>query len=178
MTFPCLFSSRLSLREHFAKDANDYYYLLSNAEAIKYYGRNPIYNFLEAKVEIETLHTKYIESKLIKWAITINTNEIYIGSVGIKDYVNVHHRGTLSCIILPKYWHYGYASEALNIVIEFAFKTLNLNRLQVYVDPVNIRAITLFKNLGFNMEAILREYEFERDMFIDIAIFGLTKKDR
>ena len=176
MVFPNMSSIRLSLREHFYTDANDYYNLFSDESAVRYYGRNPIESLSEARSEISALHTKYLKSELIKWAVILDSESVYIGCVGIKDFINYHHCGTLSCIFSPKYWHCGYASEALKLVIRYAFEILKLNRIQVYVDPVNVRAMSLFKKLGFSCEAVLQEYEFERGCFIDIAILGLTKK--
>lgn len=175
MSFPNMSSIRLSLREHLDSDANDYYNLLSDESAVRYYGRNTIDSLSEAKSEISALHTKYLMSESIKWAVILDAKSVYIGSVGIKDFANQHHRGTLSCIFSPRYWHFGYASEALKLVIVYAFETLKLNRIQAYVDPINVRAMSLFKKLGFSCEAILHEYEFERGRFIDIAILGLTK---
>lgn len=176
MDFPVLSSSRLHLREHLLKDKSDYYELMSNSEAIRYYGRMPIIEVEEAVQEIKIMHDKYLHSQLVKWAVILKQSDTYIGSVGIKDYNNPHNRGTLSCIISPKYWNQGYAYEAISEVIKFAFCTLELNRLQVYVDPFNCKAMALFNKLGFSKEAILREYEFERGQFIDIAILGLIIK--
>ena len=164
MSFPNMSSIRLSLREHLDSDANDYYNLLSDESAVRYYGRNTIDSLSEAKSEISALHTKYLMSESIKWAVILDAKSIYIGSVGIKDFTNQHHRGTLSCIFSPRYWHFGYASEALKLVIVYAFETLKLNRIQAYVDPINVRAMSLFKKLGFSCEAILHEYEFERKL--------------
>lgn len=175
MDFPNLLSLRLCLREHSPNDKFVYYKLMSDTEAIRYYGRKPIEKFNEAGKELGIMHDSFLSSKLIKWAVTLKHGGTYIGSVGIKDFTNSHNRGTLSCIIYPIYWNKGYAHEALKEVIDYAFYTLNLNRLQVYVDPVNLRAMALFKKLGFLVEAVLHEYEFERGSFIDIAILGLIK---
>lgn len=175
MFFPTMQSTRVFLREHLDCDKVPYFQLLSNVEAIRYYGRAPINNIVEACAEINELHVKYINMEVIKWAITLNSTGQYIGSVGVKDFCNCHRRGTLSCILMPSFWHLGYAYEALKLVVHFAFETLSLNRLQVYVDPLNIKAVRLFEKLGFALEANLSEYELENMNYIDIAILGLIK---
>lgn len=176
MFFPELHTTRLFLREHTVNDVNVYYRLLSNLDAVRYYGRKPIRSIAEAENEINMMRQSFLSSKSIKWAIMSQINSQYIGCVGIKDFTNAHKRGTLSCIIHPSCWNSGYAHEALFNVIDYSFTTLALNRVQAFVDPQNIRAVSLFKSLGFTQEAILKEYEFEYNNYIDIAIFGMVKK--
>ena len=178
MDFPELSSSRLYLREHVDSDQKAYYDLLSNSQAIRYYGRFPIGSMEEAMREIQTLREKYTASTSIKWAIINKIDNQYIGCVGVKDFVNIHNRGTLSCILSPEYWGHGYGREALTTIIDYCFKKLSLNRLQAFVDPLNNQAMSLFGKLGFTNEAIFREYEYEHMKHIDIVIWGLIKKNK
>ncbi len=175
MNFPVLKSKRLYFREHNSCDQSPYYNLLSNKLAIRYYGRAPLNNKDEAAYEIQLLHDRFESSKSIKWAI-IRDNDTYIGSVGIKEFMNIHRRGTLSCILSPEHWGYGYGTEALTTIVNYCFEELCLNRLQAFVDPKNSQAMSLFRKLGFRMECILKEYEYERGKYIDLAIWGLIKE--
>ncbi len=175
MKFPYLISQRLYLREHISDDQNAYYNLLSNKKAVRYYGRNPLKNKDEALAEIEVLNSKFELYESIKWAIIQKQSSQYIGCVGVKEFTNPHKKGTLSCIIAPEFWGYGYAFEALSTIIKYCFDDLHLNRLQAFVDPKNLRAMLLFEKLGFKIEAIFKEYEFERNNYIDIAIWGRIK---
>lgn len=175
MEFPELTSKRLYFREHISSDQTAYYDLLSNKQAIRYYGRAPLKDIEEAVYEIELLHKKFESIEVIKWALLNKTDNRYIGSVGVKDFSTIHKRGTLSCVISPEYWGRGFATESLNTIIHYCFEELCLNRLQAFVDPKNTKAMSLFDKLGFKMEAIFKEYEYERKKHIDIAIWGLLK---
>ena len=155
MEFPNLTSLRLYLREHVASDQTAYYDLLSNKQAIRYYGRTPFKNIKEAADEIELLHKKFESIEVIKWALLKKDDNQYIGSVGIKNFSTLHRRGTLSCIITPKSWGAGYATEALSTIINYCFEELRLNRLQAFVDPQNVQAMSLFDKLGFHLEAAI-----------------------
>lgn len=176
MIFPNITSRRLCLREHVLDNQVDYYGLLSNVNAIKYYGRSVIEDIEHARREIEVLHQKFVAAEAIKWAVVRKSDECYLGSVGVKEYENIHQKGTLSCILSPEHWGCGYASEALKCVMQYCFEELNLIRLQAYVDPQNHRAMDLFCKLGFKLEAIFKEYEFENGQHIDIAIWGLINE--
>lgn len=173
MNFPVLTSSRLVLREHCLSDKNDYYRLYSNIEAIRYYGRLPINSIREAELEIKSWHTRFAKCETIKWAVEIINGKKFIGNVGIKDFTNCEHRGTISCIISPEAWGYGYAQEAIQSIMCYSFNVLKLHRLQALVDPKNERAMSLFRHLGFHLEAILRQYELENNAYIDIALWSI-----
>lgn len=52
----------------------------------------------------------------------------------------------------------GYMSEALALVIPFAFQHLGLHRLEAACIPNNIRSISLLEKAGFQQEGLLRSY--------------------
>lgn len=179
MRFPIITTPRLVLRAHTEEDQDEYLRLFSDKEALRYYGRmKAIGSLADARAEIIGLQNQFLSSQVTKWAVMIQENSQYIGCVGIKDYMNRHRRGTLSCIIAPEHWGQGYAQEALGSVIHYGFTELSLNRIQAFVDPKNHRAVNMFTRLGFNLEATLNEYEIECDNYINISIFGLINREQ
>lgn len=175
--FPTLKTTRLNLREHDASDVESYFEILSDGATVRYYGKLPLATVSEAVKEIELLQDQYKQGHLIKWAIEDMKSGKYLGSVGAFGLNNQHFRVTLSCIINPLYWGMGIAKEALMQVLDYLFTQSNINRVQVYVDPVNNRAVNLFNGLGFLREGLLREYEYEYGAPIDLIIMSLLKKE-
>jgi len=51
----------------------------------------------------------------------------------------------------------GYATEAARAVLQWAFVTLSLNRVQVEVDTRNAASAGVLEKLGFVREGTLRE---------------------
>lgn len=177
MKFPVLSTARLTLREHKLCDKEDYYKLMSNPVAVRYYGRQPLKVLSEVDKEFENIRHGFEKSEYIKWAVELNDAQRYIGSVGVWGLNNSHGRATISCIISPEYWNTGIGNEALNKMIKYLFEERYINRLQLYVDPANERAVALFHKIGFQTEGVLREYEYEYGAFIDIAIMSILRKD-
>lgn len=52
----------------------------------------------------------------------------------------------------------GYATEALQLVLQFAFKTLKLHRVEASIQPHNAPSIALVKRAGFTREGFSRRY--------------------
>lgn len=175
--FPVISSERLTLRSHQESDKKAYFDLMSNEEAMRFYGRVPMKEHTEVDIDFETIENGFRTSNFIKWAIELNSSHQLIGGVGAWGLQNPHNRATISCLLSPEFWKKGLACEALLKMVEYLFEALNKNRLHLYVDPVNTRAVNLFKRVGFKHEGILREYEYENGKFIDIAIMSFLKQD-
>lgn len=71
----------------------------------------------------------------------------------------------------------GYGSQALGMLLRFAFAELNLFRISADVPEYNEAAVTLLKKYGF-VEEIRRRQALERDgRRWDRLVFGLLKDD-
>ena len=68
-------------------------------------------------------------------------------------------------------------SEALTLIIDFAFEHSEVNRIEAFVEPPNQASRALLGKLGFRMEGTLREHEMCRGELIDIQVFSLLRKD-
>ena len=67
----------------------------------------------------------------------------------------------------------GYGSEAIFLLIDYAFNELNLHRIQLSVVSYNDRAIAAYKKLGFVSEGTYRQYGMRDGKFYDLHLMGL-----
>lgn len=68
----------------------------------------------------------------------------------------------------------GYARAAISAVLEHAFTTLGLNRLEAACQPENVASRTLLENVGFVNEGIARDYLFINGGWRDHLLFAIT----
>ncbi|VWB67210.1 GCN5 family acetyltransferase [Burkholderia territorii] len=68
-------------------------------------------------------------------------------------------------------------SEAAFALIEHAFGTLNLRRIEADIDPRNVASARLLERLGFVREGLLRDRWIVGDQVSDSALYGLLKSD-
>lgn len=71
----------------------------------------------------------------------------------------------------------GYGTEAIKILQEFAFKRLNLNKLQLEVREYNHRAIACYKKCGFVEEGRIRESFYIDGKYTDTLLMGVLKRE-
>lgn len=55
----------------------------------------------------------------------------------------------INCSILPSFWKKGYASEAIERVLQFVKEDLNINLAYTYLDPNNFAGSRTLQKLGF-----------------------------
>jgi len=55
-------------------------------------------------------------------------------------------------------WGRGYGTEALRLVLRYAFEELELNRVELNTDEENVRAIRSYEKCGFRREGLLRRH--------------------
>ncbi|OGQ46671.1 MAG: hypothetical protein A3H42_04230 [Deltaproteobacteria bacterium RIFCSPLOWO2_02_FULL_46_8] len=73
------------------------------------------------------------------------------------------------------YLSQGYGSEALGLLLRFAWDDLNLHRVYCYVFADNERAIKLYEKFGFLREGVMREAAFIDGEYKDIIIMGILR---
>ena len=71
----------------------------------------------------------------------------------------------------------GHGSLALQAIIEYAFKRLNLYRLEAEVIDGNLSSLKLVDKAGFTAEGRLREAKFVDGEYRDLLRFGLLRRE-
>ena len=56
----------------------------------------------------------------------------------------------------PEYWGRGYGSDALHLLVNYAFRELNVYKISLNVAQYNARAIRAFEKVGFTHEGAIR----------------------
>lgn len=84
--------------------------------------------------------------------------ETIIGTVCLYDISSSYSRAEIGYKFASAYHHKGYATEAVEKLIDIAFSDLNLHRLCAHVQDDNLPSIRLLAGLGFQEEGICRDY--------------------
>lgn len=69
----------------------------------------------------------------------------------------------------------GMGKDAARQVLQFAWQSLNLNRLQVSVFAGNERALRLYGALGFRREGVLRKAQYINGEWKNIVLMGALR---
>ncbi|MDL2229737.1 GNAT family N-acetyltransferase [Treponema sp. OttesenSCG-928-L16] len=117
--------------------------------------------------------------------IDSKSNEL-LGNCGLMDINHLNRSAEAGIFIGNKnYWNRGYGTEALSLLIDFAFKRLNLHNIMLRVYAFNERAIACYRKVGFKIigtrrEALQRDLKIHDIIYMDILpadFYGTAKKD-
>ena len=102
-----------------------------------------------------------------------STNEL-IGLAGIDDILWSSRVGGIFVAFGNRtHWGQGYGSEALQLLLTYAFSELNLYRLQVTIFSYNTRSIAMVEKCGFKQEGVYRQFVQRDGQRYDMFLFGL-----
>jgi RimJ/RimL family protein N-acetyltransferase len=91
-------------------------------------------------------------SKNHNYGIINLENDELIGNCGLMDIDNLNRTAEVGIFIGKKeYQNRGYGREALTLLIDFGFNTLNLKNIMLKVFSYNDRAIKCYENIGFKI---------------------------
>lgn len=101
-----------------------------------------------------------------------------IGLISLSDIDFVSGHGELGVMISDEaYRGQGMATEAITLLLDYAFGELRLHRVYVRVAPENDTSLRLFQKVGFVEEGRMREVMRRRDGYIDLLFFGLLENE-
>jgi RimJ/RimL family protein N-acetyltransferase len=71
----------------------------------------------------------------------------------------------------------GFGSAALDLLLDWAFRDLDLERIEMTALPENEHVPRIADKFGFTFEGRLRQRNYERGRRVDLLIWGLLKND-
>lgn len=124
---------------------------------------------------IENAHQDIYEAKQYRFVICAIDNSP-IGMIDIFDFNPQHNRVGIGILITPSFQGKGYASEALELVIEYAFTYLNVHQIFANITSENKKSIALFKKFNFKMVGVKKDWVFSNSTYKDEILYQLIKK--
>lgn len=147
--FPTLTTERLILRKISGDDDQAIYLQRSSAVVNKYIARVPVADINEAQAWIERINNNVNTGLSINWAITLKDSGTFIGLICLWNFSPNNTVAETGYELSPAYHGKGYMNEALQRVLDFGFKELNLTTIKAYTHRDNTNSLQLLKKNGF-----------------------------
>lgn len=170
-------TQRLVLRPIQQEDKNEIFKYRSDAETNKYQGWIPktiedVENF------ISKIATSFNEPETWFQLVVIEKeSQKIIGDVGIHFLGDENKQVEIGCTLDKNIQGKGYASEALEFIINSLFTNFEKHRFKTSIDPNNTNSIRLVERLGFRKEAHFVKSLFLNGEWVDDVVYALTEQD-
>ncbi|PQJ72514.1 GNAT family N-acetyltransferase [Polaribacter butkevichii] len=125
---------------------------------------------------LENAHLDIYEAKQLRLLIEESSTKKQLGMIDVFDYNPMHKRAGIGVLIHPKYQQNGFASEALSLLIAYAFTYLNVHQLYANITSNNLKSISLFTKHHFLKVGVKKDWILSEGKFKDEVLFQLIKE--
>ena len=144
--FKKMSGERLFLSPLCQEDAAVYAAWMNDANIARYLG--PFDKLITAKGAEKGLLEPPEDTQ--RYAIVLHDSDRFIGIITLKQINHLNRSATLSIVIGDAANHSkGYGAEAIRLLLEYAFKWLNLSNILLKVHAPNLAAIACYQKVGF-----------------------------
>ncbi len=108
--------------------------------------------------------------------VALKENDRPIGEAGLLRMFPAWRTTDLSIIIGEKdAWDKGYGSEAVRLLLDYAFGAMNVHRVAVGVVDFNERAIRFYEKAGFRREGVQRDGYYHNHAYHDFVMLSILE---
>ncbi len=168
---------KIYLREVRLSDVNEEYYRWMNDSEIT--------RHLESRFHPNSLESlrEYVSEKLrdqnnMFLAVILKDGDRHIGNIKLGPINWIHRLADVALLIGAKdCWGKGYGTEAIRLIVNFAFRELNLHKLTAGHYIANAGSGKAYAKNGFVVEGTRRRHRFCDGVYVDTVLMGLLSDD-
>ncbi len=103
---------------------------------------------------------------------------VHVGNLGL-DQVDWKNRCAVFGIVMGEkaYWGQGYGTDATRTALRFAFRELNLHRVELDVYDYNPRAMRCYEKAGFRRDGTRRQAHFHDGQYYDVHVMSILQDE-
>ena len=112
------------------------------------------------------------------YAIVLAQGDKLLGNIGLMEISQINRSATVGIFIgEAEYRGKGYGSEAMRLILDYGFKTLNLHNIMLNAHSDNEQGIACYKKVGFKEFGRRREAKFKDGKYVDVVHMEILSTD-
>jgi RimJ/RimL family protein N-acetyltransferase len=172
---PTLTGSRVQLRPIAHSDIDAYLELLQDEEGLRLTGTQTTgFTREQAQQWIADIGQRDDRYDL---AIVPRGQDALVGEVVLNEIDGLNRSANIRIGIRKPCTDRGYGSEALRLMLAYAFDELRMHRVALAVYAFNLRAIHVYQKLGFRHEGVLREVLWSEGAYHDVIVMSILESE-
>jgi RimJ/RimL family protein N-acetyltransferase len=173
---PTLSGRRVVLRELRTTDAESLVALLTTADVMRFISSPPT-NVEGFKAFIAWTQAQRSAGTYACYAVTLKAHDTAIGIFQVRATEPRFQTAEWGFALGELFWGTGLFEEAADLVLDFAFQTLRVHRLEARAAVKNGRGNGALRKVGAVQEGVLRKSFLKDNEYLDQALFAILEDD-
>jgi [ribosomal protein S5]-alanine N-acetyltransferase len=171
---PFLIGEKIYLRGLERRDLDgDYFQWLNDYEVTKYLESGHFPNTQESMEKF--FQNMVLSGENAVFAIVDKNNDKHIGNIKLGPIDWYHKRAVIGYLIGNReYWGKGYATEAIDLTVEYGFMRLGLHKIWACIAANHPASVRVCEKVGLNIEGYSRDSFFFEGIYYDRIFVGIT----
>lgn len=131
----------------------------------------------DSKKNIEGRIKGLIETGGFPKSFAVMYKGVLAGTIGFNEIDRGIQCGTIGYWLGQEFQGKGIMSQALETIIEYGFRDLKLNKIEIRVATENLKSRALPERFGFKEEGVIRDAEWLYDRYVDHVVYGLLQNE-
>ena len=113
-----------------------------------------------------------------RFDIVLPDGDVLIGHISLHDIDHLHRHAFMGIVIgEDEHRGRGYGTEAVRLILDYGFNTLNLHNIMLSVHADNHAGIAGFKKADFREAGRRREWVFKNGEYIDVIYMDILARE-
>lgn len=171
---PTLTGSRVILRPMAAGDAGPFFASLDDDESTRLTGTHQNFTFDQIQ---QWASSRHATDDRLDLSIFDRETDAWVGELAITDWDADNHACGFRIAIGPNGRNRGFGSEATQLIVDYVFEHLPINRIALEVFAFNPRAIHVYERCGFTREGVIRSALYWDDEYHDAILMSILRDE-
>ena len=172
---PTIKTERRILRMIRVSDAEDCYEYAKDPLVSRYLLWEPHVSIHNTRYCLSFIERKYKRGEFYDWGIEYGGR--LVGTVGFTSFDIYNNSGEIGYVLNSKLWRQGIATEAVEAVLDFGFRTLSLERIYARFIKENEASRRLLMRVGLSSEGISRHAVLSKGEYRDVETYAITSEE-
>jgi len=173
----CIVADRVTIRSVAEPDLADLQKINGDPEVTRFLPYATWQSHADAQAWLERMRRLSEEQGARQLVIVDNESQRVIGTLLVFKPDESSRCVEIGYVVGREHWRRGFASAALNALLDHLFSTAGLRRVEAQVNPANTASTCLLLSLGFVLEGHLRERYEGKGEIHGVDLYGLLARE-
>ena len=172
-------TNRLILRKIVEKDATSFFNNWMSDERVTDNLIKGAHKSISESVErVTNIVNEYEDQEFCYWGIELTATGDLIGTIDFYNFDDTTENCEVGFSLGYDWWNQGYGTEALNVVMEFGFRHMNIHKISAAHNTDNPASGKIMQKAGMEQEGLIRHMiRNAKNQYKDCAVYGILQED-